>query len=54
MGGFKWGRQLCGGAAKVLDHKIDQFALKLDCTPRTSTVAMNDTEILYSGCSINF
>jgi hypothetical protein len=54
MGGVKWGKEWCGGAAKVLDHKIDQLALTLDCIPPTSTVAMNDTAILYSGCTSIF
>jgi hypothetical protein len=54
MGGVKWGKELCVGEAKFLDHRIDQFALTLDCTPSTSTVALNDAAILYSGCTRNF
>jgi hypothetical protein len=30
MGGVKWGKYLCGGAAKVIDRKLDQFHHCLD------------------------
>jgi hypothetical protein len=35
MGGVKWGNELCGGATKVIDRKLDQFAQTLDFTPHT-------------------
>jgi hypothetical protein len=54
MGGVKWGKEGYEGAAKVLDHKLDQFTLTLDCTPPTSSVSMNDTAILDYGCTSNF
>jgi hypothetical protein len=54
MGGVKLGNEWCAGAAKVLYHKLDQFSSTLDCTPPTSSVSMNDTAILDSGCTRNF
>jgi hypothetical protein len=54
MGGVKWGKEWCGWAAKVLDQKLDQFANTLESTPPTSSVSMNDTAILDSGCTSIF
>jgi hypothetical protein len=54
MGGVQWGKERCGGAAKVIYDKLDHFALSLDCTPSFSNVTTNDTAILDSGCTINF
>jgi hypothetical protein len=31
MGIVEWGKEWCGGEAKVIDHKLDQLALTLDC-----------------------
>jgi seryl-tRNA synthetase len=33
IGRVQWGKELCGGAAKVIDDKLDHFALSLDCAP---------------------
>jgi hypothetical protein len=54
MGGVEWGKERCRGAAKVIDHKLYQFSLTLYCTPPTSLASMNDTTILYSGCTSIF
>jgi hypothetical protein len=54
MGGVQWGKELCGGAAKIIDDKLDHFALSLDCTPSFPKVIIEDTAILYSGCTSNF
>jgi hypothetical protein len=54
MGGVQWGKELCGGAAKVIDDKLDHFALSLDCTPSFPNVTTDDTAILDSGCTIIF
>jgi hypothetical protein len=49
MGGVQWGKELCRGAAKVIDDKLDHFALSLDCTPSFPNVTTDDTAILDSG-----
>jgi hypothetical protein len=54
MGGVQWGKELCGGAAKVIDDKLNHFALSLDCTPSFTKVTTNDTTIIHSGCNCNF
>jgi hypothetical protein len=41
-------------ADKDIDDKIDYFALSLDCTPTTTNVPTDETEILDSGCTSNF
>jgi hypothetical protein len=46
--------KLIRGAAKVIDDKLDHFALFLDCTPSFSNVTINDTAILDSGCTSIF
>jgi hypothetical protein len=53
MGGVKWYKEKYKGEAKVIDIKLDQFALTLDCTPSTYLASMNDTSVLDSGCTIN-
>jgi hypothetical protein len=37
--------------AKVIDHKLDQFELSLDCTPSLLTTITDDTVILDYGCT---
>jgi hypothetical protein len=54
MGGVQWGKELCGGSAKVIDDKLNHFALSLDCTPSFTEVTTNDTAILDVGCTSNF
>jgi hypothetical protein len=54
MGVFQWDKKWCGEAAKVIDDKLNHFALSLDCTPSFTEVAANDTAILDSGCTSNF
>jgi hypothetical protein len=54
MGGVQWGKELCGGAAKEIDDKLDHFALSLDCTPTTTNAPTDDTAILDSGYTSNF
>jgi hypothetical protein len=54
MGGVQWGKEWCGGAAKVIDDKLDHFALSLYCTPSFTDVTTNDTAILDYGCTNNF
>jgi hypothetical protein len=54
MGGVSWGKERCGGAAKAIDRKLDQFELTLDCTPIVLTATTDDTEILDSRCTSNF
>jgi hypothetical protein len=49
MGGVQWSKELCGGADKVIDNKLDHFALYLDCTPSFTNVTKNDTAIIDSG-----
>jgi hypothetical protein len=44
----------CGGAAKIIDHHLDQFALALDCIPALLTATTDETAILYSGCTSIF
>jgi hypothetical protein len=51
MGGVQWGKELCGGAAKVIDSKLDHFALSLDCTPSFTEVTKNDIAVLDSRCT---
>jgi hypothetical protein len=53
MGGVQWGKERRGGAAKVVDDKLDHFALSLDCTPTTTNAPTDDTAILDSGCTSN-
>jgi hypothetical protein len=53
MDGVQWGKE-CGGAAKVIDDKLDHLTLSLDCTPSFTEVTTNDTAILDSGCTSNF
>jgi hypothetical protein len=43
MGGVQWGKELCGGAAKVIDDKLDHFTLSLDCTPSFTEATTNMT-----------
>jgi hypothetical protein len=54
MGGVQWGKEWFGGAAKVIDDKINHFALSLDCTPLLPNVITEEIEILDSGCTSNF
>jgi hypothetical protein len=54
MGRIQWGKEWYRGEAKVIDDKLDHFALSLYCTPSFYKVATDDTEILDSGCTINF
>jgi hypothetical protein len=54
MGRVQWGKEWCGGASKVIDDKLNHFALSLDCTPSFTEVTTNDTAILDSGCTSNF
>jgi hypothetical protein len=54
MGGVQWGKELCGGAAKDIDDKINHFALSSDCTPTATNAPTDDTAILDSGCTSNF
>jgi hypothetical protein len=42
------------GAAKVINDKLNHFALSLDCTPSFTEFTTNDTAILDSGCTSNF
>jgi hypothetical protein len=51
MGGVQWGKEGCGGAAKVIDEKLNHFALSLDCTPSFTEVTTHDTAILDYGCT---
>jgi hypothetical protein len=51
MGGVQWGKECYGGAAKVIDDKINHFALSLDCTPPLPNVITDETAILDSGCT---
>jgi hypothetical protein len=53
MGGVAWGKECRGGAANVIDLKLDQFALTLDCIPTMLTATTDDTAILDSGCTSN-
>jgi hypothetical protein len=48
------GQGMMQGAAKVIDDKLNHFALSLDCTPSFNKVTTNDTAILDSGCTIIF
>jgi hypothetical protein len=41
MGVVQWGKEWCGGATKVVDNKLNCFALSLDCTPSFNEVATN-------------
>jgi hypothetical protein len=43
-----------GGADKVIDDKLNQFGLSLDCTPSFTEVTTNETAALDSGCTSNF
>jgi hypothetical protein len=54
MGRVQWDKEWCGGAAKDIDDKINNFALSLDCTPTTTNAPTDDTSILDSGCTSNF
>jgi hypothetical protein len=54
MGGVQWGKEPCGGAAKVMNDILNHFALSLDCTPSFTKVTTYDTAILDSGCTIIF
>jgi hypothetical protein len=45
MDGVKWGKELCRGAAEVIDYKLDQFALALDCTPSLLTPGFSQADI---------
>jgi hypothetical protein len=54
MGGVQWDKELYGGAAKVIDDKLNHFALSLDCTPSFTEVTTNDTATLDSGCTTIF
>jgi hypothetical protein len=54
MGGVQWGKEWCGGAANVIDDKLNHFTLSVVCTPSLTEVTTNDTAILDSGCTSNF
>jgi hypothetical protein len=54
MGGVQWGKEWCGGAAKVIDDKLNHFSLSLDCTPSFTKVTTNGTAILDSRCTSIF
>jgi hypothetical protein len=54
IGGVKWGKEVCGGAAKEVYDKLDHSSLSLDCNPTTSKFTTDDTAILDSGCTSNF
>jgi hypothetical protein len=47
MGGVVWGKELCGGATKVIDLKLDQFAVTLDCTPTILTGTEDDSTHIF-------
>jgi hypothetical protein len=42
------------GGAKVIDDRINHFALSLDCNPPLPNVITDETAILDSGCTSNF
>jgi hypothetical protein len=48
------GQRMMRRAAKVIDDKLNHFALSLDCTPSFTEVKTNDTAILDSGCTSIF
>jgi hypothetical protein len=54
MVGVQWGKEQCGGGAKVIDDTLNHFALYLDCTPSFTEVTTNDKEVIDSGCTSNF
>jgi hypothetical protein len=48
------GQRMIRRAAKDIDDKINHVALSLDCTPATTNTPIDDTKIIYSGCTSNF
>jgi hypothetical protein len=54
MGRVAWGKEWCGGAANVIDLKLDQFSLTLECTRTMLTSTTDDTAILDSGRTRHF
>jgi hypothetical protein len=54
MGSVQWDKEWYGGAAKVIDDKLNHFALYLDCTPPLPNIITDETAILDSGYTIFF